>query len=376
MLNPDRRDPAAPDPEALLEAILKSSRGRHKIYVGAAAGVGKTVRALQEIRETLEDGHDALVGYLETHGRAGTIAAAEGLPIFPRKEVEYGGVRLPELDLAGLLERRPGLLLVDELAHTNVPGSQHPKRWQDVEALLAAGVNVVSTMNIQHLESVNDLVARLTGVRVRERVPDQVLLGADEVVLVDVTPEALQARLRAGKIYPKEKIEQSLQNFFTADNLAALRELALRSVADKVEDDASEIEESRALKERICVAITEKSRDALLIRRGAKMSQRLKGDLFVVYVRYKRLSREQERSLDHHRVVAEGLQGKFEILEGRDIAALLAHFVKQHDITQLVMGENQKPSWLDFFRGSVVRRVLALTSDIDVHIIDRPQTKE
>lgn len=374
-MNPDRREPDAPDPEALLEAILKSNRGHHKIYVGAAAGVGKTVRALQEIREALGEGQDALVGYLETHGRADTIKAADGLPVFPRRQLEYGGVALEEMDLAGLLERRPALAMVDELAHTNAEGSKNPKRWQDVEELLAAGVSVVSTMNIQHLESVNDLVARLTGVRVRERVPDRVLLEADEVVLVDVTPEALQARLRAGKIYPKENIEQSLQNFFTADNLAALRELALRSVADKVEDDASEVEESRALKERICVAVTEKPRDALLIRRGAKMSQRLKGDFFVVYVRHKRLSREDERSLDHHRVVAEGLQAKFEILEGRDIAGRLAHFVKQHDITQLVMGENHKPSWLDIFRGSIVRRVLALTSDIDVHIIDRPASE-
>ncbi|MDX2005223.1 MAG: universal stress protein [Meiothermus sp.] len=361
-----------PSPDELLKAILKSSRGRHKIFVGAAAGVGKTFRALQEIREALEAGQDALIGYLETHGRAETVRAAEGLPVFPRREVEHGGVRLPEMDLDGLLERRPALALVDELAHTNAPGSRNPRRWQDVEELLSAGISVVSTMNVQHLESVNDLVARLTGVRVKERVPDKVLNGADEVVLVDLTPEALRERLRAGKIYPKEKIEQSLQNFFTAENLAALRELALRSVADKVEDDASEAEASRALKERICVAVTEKPRDALLIRRGARMSHRLKGDLYVVYVRHKRLSRQEERSLDQNRVLAESLQGRFEILEGRDVAGLLARFVKAHDITQLVMGENRKPSWMDFFRGSTLRRVLALTSDIDVHIIDRP----
>lgn len=360
-----------PDPETLLKAILESGQGRHKIYVGAAAGVGKTYRALQEIGERLENGADAIVGYLETHGRADTLKVAEGLPVFPRKQVEYKGVSLPEMDLEGLLERRPALVLVDELAHTNAAGSRNPKRWQDVEELLLAGINVISTMNIQHLESVNDLVARLTGVRVKERVPDKVLLEADEVILVDVTPEVLQERLKAGKIYPKAKIEQSLSNFFSAENLAILRELALRSVADKVEDDYSEEEESTALKERICVAITPLARDTVLIRRGAKMVQRLKGDLYVVYVRNRRLSREEEKSLDHHRIITESLEGQFVILEGRDIAGLLAKFVKDYDITQLVMGENEKPSWKDFFKGSIIRRVLALTSNIDVHIIDR-----
>jgi len=360
-----------PDSETLFQTSSQPTRGRHKVYVGAAAGVGKTFRALGEIRERLEAGEDALIGYLETHSRPDTMKAAEGLPIFPRKEVEYKGVKLPEMDLEGLLARRPAVALMDELAHTNVAGCKNAKRWQDVEELLSMGISVVSTMNIQHLESVNDLVARLTGVRVKERVPDKVLQEADEIILVDVTPEVLQQRLRAGKIYPQAKVEQALTNFFSTDNLAVLRELALRQVADKVEEDASEDEFSSALKERICVAITPNPRDSLLVRRGAKMAQRLRGDLYVVYVRHKRLSREKEKTLDSHRIVAQSLEGKFETLEGRDIATTLAAFVKEHGITQLVLGENSNPTWRDFFRLSIIQRLIYLTHDIDIHIMDR-----
>lgn len=356
-----------PDPEIRLEP----RRGRHKIYVGAAAGVGKTFRALGEIRERLEAGEDALIGYLETHSRADTVKAAEGLPVFPRKAAEYKGVRLPEMDTEGLLARKPSVALVDELAHTNVAGSKNAKRWQDVEELLSAGVGVVSTMNIQHLESVNDLVARLTGVRVKERVPDRVVQEADEIILVDVTPEVLRERLRAGKIYPQAKVEQALSNFFSTDNLAVLRELALRQVADKIEEDASEDEFSSALKERIAVAVTPGSRDSLLIRRGAKMAQRLRGDLHVVYVRHKRLSREEEKTLDGHRVLTESLDGSFETLEGRDIAKALAAFAKERGITQLVLGENSNPTWRDFFRLSIIQRLIYLTHDMDLHIMDR-----
>jgi two-component system sensor histidine kinase KdpD len=362
---------ATPDPQTLLRSLEPAGRGRHKIYVGAAAGVGKTYRALQEIRERLEAGVDALVGYLETHGRADTARAAEGLPLFPRRQVEYRGVSLPEMDLEGLLERRPALVLVDELAHTNAPGSKNAKRYQDVEELLLAGIDVISTMNVQHLESVNDLVARLTGVRVKERVPDQVLLEADEVILVDVTPEVLQERLKAGKIYPRAKIEQALANFFTAENLAVLRELALRSVADKVEEDASAGEDSPALKERICVAVTPEAKDALLIRRGAKMARRMRGELYVVHVRNKRFSREQEKVLDSHRILTEALEGRFYAPEGRDVARILANFVKEHGITQLVVGENSNPTWRDFFRISIIQRLIYLTHDIDIHIMDR-----
>lgn len=360
-----------PDPQELLEAILKSGRGRHKIYVGAAAGVGKTYRALQELRERLEAGVDAVVGYLETHGRADTARMAEGLPIFPRKQIEYKGVVLPEMDLEGLLERRPALVLVDELAHTNAPGSKNAKRYQDVDELLQAGIGVISTMNIQHLESLNDLVARLTGVRVRERVPDRVLLEADEVMLVDVTPEVLQERLKAGKIYPKAKIEQALANFFSAENLAVLRELALRSVADKVEEDASAGEDSPAIKERIAVAVTLSPKDARLIRRGARMAQRMRGELHVVHVRNRRLSREEERILDSHRILTEGLGGRFHRLEGRDVARALADFAQEHGITQFVLGENTNPTWRDFFRLSIIQRLIYLTHDIDIHIMDR-----
>ena len=295
----------APDPDALLEALVGSNRGHHRIYVGAAAGVGKTYRALQEIREQRDAGVDAIIGLLETHGRSETERMAAGLEVFPRRAVDYKGVTLSECDVAGLKARRPALVLIDELAHTNVPGSEHKKRYEDVEELLSSGVSVISTMNVQHLESANDLVARLTGIRVKERVPDRVLLEADEVILVDVTPEVLRARLKAGKIYAHDKVEQALANFFTAENLTVLRELALREVADAVEDAA--VEGGSNLKERIAVAVTARSEATRLIRRGARLAHRLDGELYVVHVRSRRLSRGRgegsRRAAAYHRVV-------------------------------------------------------------------------
>lgn len=358
-----------PAPVALLRHDLKGSKrrgqGHHKIYVGAAAGVGKTYRALQEIREALEAGKDALVGLLETHGRQETLALAEGLPLFPRRTLRYRGVQLSELDLGGLLERRPELVLVDELAHTNVPGSEHAKRYEDVELLLKAGISVISTMNVQHLESANDLVARLTGVRVRERVPDRVLLDADEVILVDVTPEVLRERLQAGKIYAADKVEQALGNFFTSDNLAALRELALRQVADTVEREAR----PSGLRERIAVAITARPESTRLIRRGARLAQRLDGELYVVHVRQPRVSREEERLLDACRVITEALNGTFVQLSARDPGPALVAFMTEKRITQAILGSSQRSPWQELVRPSVVSRVLRGTSGVDVSII-------
>ncbi|HWG85282.1 MAG TPA: sensor histidine kinase KdpD, partial [Deinococcales bacterium] len=224
-------------PEQVLRSLLRQKRGRHKIYVGAAPGVGKTYRALQEIRERYENGMDVLIGFLETHGRAEVEALAAGIPVFPRRSAQgHDGVERLEMDVDGIKARKPELAFVDELAHTNAPGSKHKKRFVDVDEMLNAGINVISTLNIQHLESLNDLVSELIGVRVRERIPDRVLLEADEVVLVDVTPEQLQERLKAGKIYAPDKVQQVLGSFFTDDTLTHLRELALRQVAEAVEE--------------------------------------------------------------------------------------------------------------------------------------------
>ena len=357
-----------PNPDALLRRIQQGRRGHHKLYLGMAAGVGKTYRALQEVRELQERGVDVVVGIVETHGRKDTGAAAEGLPVFPRQTLDYKGVQLTELDLEGLLARAPNVVMVDELAHTNVPGSKNKKRFEDVEALLEAGVNVISTMNVQHVESANDLVARLTGVRVKERVPDRVLQEADEVILVDVTPELLQERLKAGKIYARDKVEQSLQNFFTLENLGVLRELALRSVADAVEEVSRENEVS-SVRERIAVAITPTQGATRLVRRGARLAQRLGGKLYVVYVKDRELTREQERALDTHRLITESLEGEFVRLESSRAADALIAFVQKTGITQVVMGASLRSRWQEFIEGSVINKVLKRTKGVDVYII-------
>jgi two-component system, OmpR family, sensor histidine kinase KdpD len=355
----------APNPDLLLRHIQRRQRGLHKIYVGMSAGVGKTYRALQEIRERCEEGLDALVGLLETHGREETIKVSQDLEIFPRKTVSYKGVELSEMDLEGLLQRKAQLVLVDELAHTNVPGSKNKKRYDDVEELLSAGINVISTMNVQHLESVNDLVERLTGVRVKERVPDWVLREADEVILVDVTPEVLRERLKGGKIYSKDKIEQSLSNFFTLENLTVLRELALRQVADVVEE--SHLTEPVGVKERIAVAITATPNATRLIRRGAHLAHRLDGELYVVHVRNRPVTREQERFLDSCRLITESLDGQFFQLEGKDIIQTLATFMKEQRVSQIIVGESPKR----FFVGqqSFSGRLLTAARNTDVLIV-------
>jgi two-component system, OmpR family, sensor histidine kinase KdpD len=356
----------APNPDVLLRHIQRQGRGLHKVYVGMSAGVGKTYRALLELRERQGEGLDVVVGLLETHGREETAKLSEGLDIFPRKTVSYKGVELSEMDLEGLLRRKPQLVLVDELAHSNVPGSKNKKRYDDVEELLHTGINVISTMNVQHLESVNDLVERLTGVRVKERVPDWVLREADEVMLVDVTPEVLQERLRSGKIYSKDKVEQSLANFFTVENLTVLRELALRQVADVVEE--SHLTEPVGVKERIAVAITATPNATRLIRRGAHLAHRLDGEFYVVHVRNRPLTREQERFLDTCRVITESLDGQFVQLEGKEVISHLGKFVKEQRISQIVVGESPK-RFLNLGRQRFSSRLLEASENADVLII-------
>ncbi|WP_407570321.1 universal stress protein [Deinococcus altitudinis] len=350
-------------------------RGHHKVYVGMAAGVGKTTRALNDLRDHLESGEDVLIGLLETHGRAGTIAAAAGLPVWPRQTVERGGVSLGELDVAGLLERRPALILIDELAHTNIPGSAsalagREKRWQDVEVLLAAGLDVVSTVNVQHLESLNDTVTRLTGIRVRERLPDHVLEAADELVLVDVTPTDLRARLQAGKIYSLDKVDQSLSNFFTSENLTALRELAMRQIANVVEEEAPS--GLPGVKERVMVAVAAEEMAARLIRRGGRLAERLNAELLVVSVRPAQLSSGASRFLDTYRALSTALGGTFTMLDpqGGVARALVKHAREQH-VTQIVVGESSRSRLEEFLRGNIIAFLLRETRNVDVYVISR-----
>ncbi|MFB9081110.1 sensor histidine kinase KdpD [Deinococcus wulumuqiensis] len=349
---------------------MSNPRGTHRIFIGMAAGVGKTYRALNELRERLERGEDALIGVLETHGRRETVAAAEGLPLFPRREIVRGGTTITELDVDGLMARKPYIVLIDELAHSNAPGSPNEKRWQDVEALRDAGIHVLSTMNVQHLESLNDTVARLTGVRVRERVPDHVLHDADELVLIDLPPEDLRERLRAGKIYAPEKVEQSLSNFFTLPNLTALREIALRHVAQAVEMEVPDGQP--AAHEVVVVAIAAEETAARLIRRGGQLSERLHGELHVVTVRPERLGQEQSRLLDVCREITDALGGHFEVLErDKGIGAALVAYAGRVHATQIVMGETSRSRWAELLRGDIIKFVLRETRGVDVHVISR-----
>ena len=350
-------------------------RGRHKVYVGMAAGVGKTTRALNDLRDHLEAGEDVLIGLLETHGRAGTITAAAGLPVWPRQQIERGGVTLGELDVAGLLQRRPKLALVDELAHTNAPGSAsvlsgREKRWQDVDVLLSAGIDVVSTVNVQHLESLNDTVTRLTGVRVRERLPDSVLEDADELVLVDVTPTDLRARLQAGKIYSPDKVDQSLSNFFTSENLTALRELAMRQIANVVEEEGPS--GLPGVKERVMVAIAAEEMAARLVRRGGRLAERMSGDLLVVSVRPAHVSSGAARFLDTYRALTTALGGTFTMLEGQGgVARALVKYAQEHHVTQIVVGESSRSRLEEFLRGNIIAILLRETRNVDVYVINR-----
>lgn len=365
-----RDDPSPPEPTAPKPSGV-SRRGRHKIYLGMAAGVGKTMRALSDVRDQRREGADALVGLLETHGRKGTQDAAAELPVFPRLEVEYKGVKLGELDVRGLIERKPELVMVDELAHTNAPGSRNPKRYMDVEELLEAGINVVSTLNVQHLESLNDEVARLTGVRVRERVPDRVVLEASEVVIVDITPEALRERLQAGKVYARDKVDQALQSFFKLENLSSLREITLRHTADVVEDEPSRPEEvlGRGVKERIAVAVRAEAHEARLIRRAARIAQRLSADLAVLHVKRRPYSSEELEVLNGLEALAREFGADWQVLEGQDIASSLVSFVRREHVTQIIVGESHRSRLQVIVFGSVVHEVMRRTSGVDVYVI-------
>ncbi|AFZ68916.1 universal stress protein [Deinococcus peraridilitoris] len=362
-------DEASPLTQQTPDENAARPRGRHKIYVGMASGVGKTYRALQDLHELLAAGRRVMIGVLETHGRRETQDVAYALPSFPRREVEFKGAVLSEMDLGGLLHLRPEVVLVDDLAHTNAPGSAHARRYEDVEDLLAAGIDVVSTVNIQHLESLNDLIARLTGVRVKDRLPDKVLQEADEVVLVDVSPQTLQHRLRAGKIYSPDKVDAALKNFFTESTLTTLRELALRQVADAVQ---GEDQDNGGVKERILVACALEPESGRLIRRGGRIASRLGGELDVVFVSSGKPDAQGEQLLQFFQDTTEALGGHFKVIPSQgNIGRTLVQYVEANHITQVVIGESSRSRWEEFLRGSIVHTVLRHTRNVDVYVLTR-----
>jgi two-component system sensor histidine kinase KdpD len=373
--------PSAPSPENLYAATTR--RGKHKIFIGMCPGVGKTFRMLDEAHRLRQEGTDVVIGLLETHNRVETAQKAIGLELIPRQQITCQGITLTEMDTDAILQRQPQLVLVDELAHTNVPGSEREKRYQDVEIILQAGINVYSTVNIQHIESLNDTVAQITGVVMRERIPDRVLEDADEVVVVDVTPETLQDRLQDGKIYAPERIDQSLNNFFKRRHLIALRELALREVADNIEEDGLEHDANGSnsqapfcnIHERVLVCISTYPNSLQLLRRGARLAGYMHAPLYTIFVdnpdRF--LTREESLHLETCEKLCKEFGGEFIRVRSHDIPSAIAEAAKKYRITQIVMGESQKSRWKILFKGSLTHRLLRLLQKVDVHIISTEQ---
>ena len=378
-----RREPnQRPSPDALLAKASKeeSRAGRLKIFLGAAPGVGKTYEMLQEARARLGEGKDVVVGVAETHGRKETEALLDGLEVIPRHRLRYKDRSLEEMDLDALLARRPQLALVDELAHTNVRGSRHPKRCLDVEELLSNGIDVYTTLNIQHIESLNDVVAQITGVRVRETVPDSILDRADAIELVDITPDDLIQRLREGKVYVPKQAERALEHFFSPANLTALRELALRRTAERVDEQLLMEMQARAISgpwaagDRLLVCVSEDPRAAGLVRYTKRLADRLHAAWTALYVETKRslqlTEEERDRIADTLRL-AQALGGEPVTIPGGDrrIADDVIAFAQANNITQVIVGKSTRSRWFELVNGSVVRDLSGACGNISLHII-------
>ena len=349
------------------------------MYIGAAPGVGKTYAALEEVHDLAAQGTDAVVGYVETHGREDTARLIGGLEVVPRKTVDNRGGQVEELDPKAILDRDPEVVLVDELAHTNVPGSGHPKRWQDVEDILEAGIDVISTVNIQHFESLSDVVEEITGVTVREMIPDAVVRKADEIHLVDLSHQAVRERMATGKIYPAESVDAALSNFFRPGNLGALRELALSWTAERVDEAVDAYRRDHGIdrqwetRERVVVGLTGTAGDEETIRRAARMAMRSKGELLGVHVRsVEGPSDALTPHLSEHRALLERLGGEYHEVAHADVGESLVSFARAHNATQLVVGATRRSRWQELITGSVIQRVLRLSGDIDVHVISNP----
>jgi two-component system sensor histidine kinase KdpD len=371
------------------------SRGRYKIFLGMAAGVGKTYRMLQEGHAEAVAGRDVAIGYLEPHKREETSAQARGLEVVPRRRVPYREVEVEEMDLPAVLARAPQLALIDELAHTNPPGLEHGKRYEDIEDVLDAGIDVFSTVNVQHLESLNDQVTELTGVRVRETVPDSVLARADEVVLIDLTPEALVARLRAGKVYPGENVQAALENFFKIENLAALREVSLRQVAEDVESKRLVYSEAeplgtreeervasavpKAVGERLLALVRPQPSSQRLVRRAWRSAQRLGTDLDLLWVKKpgQPIEGEVERQVTALRQLASVLGATLLIEEHDDLVAAAARVIRERGSTYVMVGESGAPQGFGRLREPLPQRLMRATPPgVDVRIVAHRSLEE
>jgi len=367
------------------------SRGRLKVFLGYAAGVGKTYQMLSEARDLEKRGIDVVIGYFEPHGRKDTMALNEGLETVPRQRIEYRGAEFEEMDTDAILQRHPEVAVVDEFPHTNVPGSARQKRWEDVQVLLDAGIDVLTTMNVQHLESLNDQIWHSTGVRVRETIPDWVLKQADEVVMVDLTPRALLNRLARGVVYPPERARQALENFFKESTLVALRELAMRQAAYSVEsrlagdDDMTSLAERDSLsrgpgvsephagRERLLLVLTPEPSSAALIRRGRRVADYLRADSLALYVTktadFRDLSTDTRESLERHLNFARGLRIETRILEGDDVAQAIVAFARVHGVTQIFVAREKPSALQSWFASAFVQRIVTLARDMQVTVV-------
>jgi two-component system sensor histidine kinase KdpD len=366
-----------PSPEKFLALIRNQQRGRLKIYLGFAPGVGKTYEMLQEGQRLKRQGVDVVVGVVETHGRADTAALLAGLEQVPRRKIEYRGVTLEEMDPDAVLARRPTVALVDELAHTNAPGGKYGKRYQDAEELLRAGIHVITTMNIQHLESLYDIIERFAGVKVKERVPDHVLAQADQIVNVDVSAEDLQERLRQGRVYPAERVERALANFFTADNLSRLRELALEEIASALDRRRQkEGGEADNGSDRVMVCLSSRSPNVQrLLRKAARLADRFNAPWYAVYVqtpreRLEKVDAATQRRIGDSLTLAQQLGGISMPFTGPTFEEAVAAFVTEYRITHILMGRSMRPWYQRWFRQTALDRLLDAVPRVDVTLVD------
>lgn len=362
------------------EASDGSNRGRLKIFIGYAPGVGKTYTMLTEGNRRKKYGQDIVIGYVESHERPETEDQIGELEKIPRKTVRHSKIDMEEMDTDAIIARKPETVLIDELAHTNVPGSKNKKRYQDVEEILNQGINVVTTLNIQHLESLNDVVTQITGIKVKETIPDYIVQHADEVVVVDLTPDALQNRLNRGKVYDMDKVPQALRNFFRKGNLNALREIALRETAEEVDEDLAEYMKKEGIKdnwrtvERIMVAVSPNPASKKLIRRAARLANRHKAELYVVTVNCtnkfaKKPSLRDRQILNTHFQLAKQLGAETVTLVGKSVSDELARWSNEKHITQIFMGYPKRTKLETLLRGSTVNRLIKKLDNIDIHLI-------
>ena len=373
-------DAQQPKPELFLDLIRRQQRGRLKIYLGFAAGVGKTFDMLQEGNRLRKRSIDVVIGFVETHGRAETIAQIGEVEQVPRRHIEYHGIVLEEMDVDTLLARHPTIALVDELAHTNAPGSRNPKRYQDVEELLRAGISVITTLNIQHLESLHDIVQQATGVRVKERIPDYVVTMADQIVNVDLSAEDLRERLQAGKIYPADRIATAMDNFFTPEKLTQLRELAMEEIAFRLDRHRQQEEqrtgEAATGSARIMVCLSSRSPHAAsLLRKAARLADRLGAPWYAVYVQTPREAPEQidattQRLIGNTLDLARQLGGTSLAFKGAGLVSTIAAFVQEYGITHIVLGRSRRPWYRRWFGQSVLDSLLQAIPGVDVIVVD------